>query len=150
MVLADHRGAVFVRGLGHGHPQAEALPPGLHMITSRDPNDPDSPRVGAPPAALARRGAAPTADDWGGWRAILADRAGVAGEQINVVPRGGFGTVCSSLLALAVRPTPTLAVRRRPAACDAVPARAHRDVTGVPAERTVGRTAWNGRCCRPA
>ena len=45
-----------------------------------------------------RRAADP--GDWRAWRAILADRTGEAGEQINVVPRGGFGTVCSSLLAI--------------------------------------------------
>jgi hypothetical protein len=42
----------------------------------------------------------PDTDGWAAWRAILADRSGTAGEQMNVVPRGGFGTVCSSLVAL--------------------------------------------------
>ena len=42
----------------------------------------------------------PSPGDWRAWQDILADRTGEPGEQINVVPRGGFGTVCSSLLAL--------------------------------------------------
>jgi len=74
------------------------------MITSRDPDDPASPRVAR---HLPRFAAAPppAQDDWGDWLDILADRSGVAGEQINVTPRGGFGTICSSLLALAANHT---------------------------------------------
>jgi hypothetical protein len=99
LVLADRSGAVFIRGLGHGRPQAATLGPGVHMITAHDPDDPDSPRVARhlPRFAAAR---APRPGDWDAWKAILADRSGSAGEQMNVVPRGGFGTVCSSLLAL--------------------------------------------------
>jgi hypothetical protein len=96
LVLADRRGAVFIRGLGHGHPEAAHLTPGLHMVTAHDPDDPDSPRV----ARHLGRFRAAEPGDWRSWQEILADRAGKAGEQINVVPRGGFGTVCSSLLAL--------------------------------------------------
>jgi Transport and Golgi organisation 2 len=101
LVIADGGGAIFVRGLGHGHPEAHSLTPDLHMVTAHDPDDPESPRVArhlgrfqaaAPPT--------PTPGDWRAWQALLADRAGDPGEQLNVVPRGGFGTVCSSLLAL--------------------------------------------------
>ncbi len=99
MVMADDRGAIFVRGLGRGQPEAETLPPGLHMVTSHDPNDLDSPRVRRHLPRL-RAAAAPDTDGWAAWRAIISDRSGVAGEQLNVVPRGGFGTVCSSLVTL--------------------------------------------------
>lgn len=100
MVLADATGAVFLRGLGHGRPQAQRLPPGVHMVTAHDADDPDSPRVAR---HLQRFAAAPAPNppDWGEWQALLADRSGGPGEQINVLPRGGFGTVCSSLLAIA-------------------------------------------------
>ncbi len=69
------------------------------MVTAYDPNDLESPRVAR---HLPRFRAAPpnSPDDWDGWRAILSDRAGHTGEQINVVPRGGFGTVSSSFLAI--------------------------------------------------
>ena len=104
LVVADRNGAVFVRGLGHGHPEARPLAPGIHMVTAHDPDDPDSPRVAR---HLARfRSAAPpdpdagTSRGWRDWQDILADSAGEPGEQINVAPRGGFGTVCSSLLSL--------------------------------------------------
>ena len=99
LVIADRAGAFFVRGLGHGHPEAQRLEPGLHMVTAHDPDDMDSPRV-ARHLPLFRAAEAPEPGDWATWQAILADSSGAAGEQINVLPRGGFGTVCSSLLAL--------------------------------------------------
>jgi hypothetical protein len=93
LVVADRGDAVFIRAVGHGHPEAAVLAPGVHMVTAHDPDDPESPRV---TRYLGRFRAA----DPDSWREILADRTGEAGEQINVVPRAGFGTVCSSLLAL--------------------------------------------------
>ena len=100
MVVADRRSAWFVRGLGDGRPEALALAPGVHIVTAHDPDDPASPR-GA--AHLPRFRDAPAPDpgrgDWSAWAALLADDTG--GEAaINVPARGGFGTVCSSLLAL--------------------------------------------------
>jgi hypothetical protein len=99
LVIADRGGAAFIRGAGHGRPSAHALPPGVSMITAHDPNDMDSPRV-AHHLARFRNAAAPEPGGWDEWRAILGDRSGPAGEQMNVEPRGGFGTVCSSLLAI--------------------------------------------------
>jgi uncharacterized protein with NRDE domain len=99
LVIADRTGATFVRGAGHGKPSAHPLPPGVSMITAHDPNDRESPRV-ARHLARFQNAAAPEPDHWDAWRAILADRAGPAGGQMNVTPRGGFGTVCSSLLAI--------------------------------------------------
>lgn len=98
LVLADRGGAWFVRGAGHGRPFVQALEPGVSMVTAHDPNDLDSPRV-ARHLPRFRAAAAPEPREWGAWRAILADRSGDAAEQINVPPRGGYGTVCSSLLA---------------------------------------------------
>ena len=100
MVIADQTSAWFVRGLGTGHPDAWALPPGVHMVTAHDSNDPASARVAA---HLRRFQDAPPPDpaqgDWGAWTALLSDRSG--GEAaINVPYRDGFGTVCSSLVAL--------------------------------------------------
>jgi len=99
LVLADRSGAFFVRGAGHGTPHAEPLPNGLSMVTAHDPNDPESPRV-ARYLSRFTSSPAPHPGDWTGWETLLADRSGEAGEQLNVVPRGGFGTVCSSLVAL--------------------------------------------------
>jgi uncharacterized protein with NRDE domain len=99
LVLADRNGVVFARGLGHGRPDVQTLPPGLHMVTAHDPDDPDSPRV-ARHLARFRAAQAPEPGNWRAWKDLLSDQTGEAGEQLNVVPRGGFGTVCSSLLAL--------------------------------------------------
>jgi hypothetical protein len=99
LVVADPTGAFFIRGLGHGQPEAMRLTPGLHMITAHDPDDRESPRV-ARHLDRFRTAEPPNAGDWGLWPTLLADRGGEPGEQLNVVPRGGFGTVCSSLLAL--------------------------------------------------
>jgi hypothetical protein len=105
MVVADRAAAFFIRGLGQHHPDAIPLPPGISMVTAYDPNDRISPRT---TRHLPRFQAAapPTPGDWESWRVILADRRGHASEQINVVPRGGFGTVCSSFLALPAEAAP--------------------------------------------
>jgi hypothetical protein len=104
LVIADAETAWFVAGLGSGAPQAEALPEGVSMVTARPPNDLASPRT---VRHLPRFRAALPPDspdsgppDWGTWPALLADSTGVKGEALNVPPLGGFGTVCSSLLAL--------------------------------------------------
>jgi hypothetical protein len=95
MVLADPTGAWFVKGVGRGQPQAEPLPPGVSMVTAFDPNDLESPRTAC---HLPRfQAAEPT---WAAWHAILADSRGDPAEQINVIPRAGFGTVSSSFLML--------------------------------------------------
>jgi hypothetical protein len=99
MVIADRTGATFIRGAGYGRPSAHPLPPGVSMVTAHDPNDRESPRV-ARHLARFRDATPPGPEDWDAWRAILADRSGAAGEQINVETRGGFGTVCSSFLAI--------------------------------------------------
>lgn len=99
MVVADRTGAFFVRSLGYDHPQAEPLPQGVSMVTAYDPNDLDSPRTAR---HLQRFQAAEPSgpDDWQAWRDILADRRGDPAEQVNVTPKGGFGTVCASFVSL--------------------------------------------------
>jgi hypothetical protein len=101
MVLADRTGAWFVKGIGYGHPLANPLPQGVSMVTAYDPNDLDSPRTAH---HLPRFQAAdPT---WEAWHAILSDQSGEAAEQLNVVPRGGFGTVSSSFVTLPAQGDP--------------------------------------------
>jgi hypothetical protein len=105
LVIADATAAFFLRGLGEGLPEALPLGPGVTMVTAHDPNDPASPRIrrhlprfreASPPE--------PETGDWSIWEGLLADggfgAAGI-GEALNVPPAGGFGTVCSSLVALA-------------------------------------------------
>ncbi len=95
MVVADAASAWFVRGLGEGRPQALRLPEGVSMVTAYDPNDPASPRVARHlPRFRAARADAPA------WAELLGDSGGAADQQINVRPRGGFGTVSASVVAL--------------------------------------------------
>ena len=100
MVIADTDGAWFVRGLGTGRPAREKLPPGLHMVTARDPNDLSSPRVAAHLPRFHAAAVPEPPDDWAAWQALLTDGSGPIGSQLNVAPHGGFATVCASLMAL--------------------------------------------------
>ncbi len=101
LVLADANDTLFLRASGSGPIESFSLPPGVHMVTARDPDDEESPRVArylprfreAPPPD-------PAAGNWDAWKTILADRSGPPGSEINVPERAGFGTVCASLLAL--------------------------------------------------
>lgn len=101
MVVADRDSVHFIRGLGHGRPEGWALSPGLQMVTAHDPNDRASPRTrrmlprfadAAPPD--------PAEGDWAAWQALLGERSGDPATTLNVAPRDGFGTVCSSLVGL--------------------------------------------------
>ncbi|MBN8898751.1 MAG: hypothetical protein J0H35_11290, partial [Rhodospirillales bacterium] len=64
-----------------------------------DPNDLESPRIARHLPRFAAA-AAPEPGDWKTWPRLLGDRSGGLQEQLDIAPRGGFGTVCSSLLAL--------------------------------------------------
>jgi uncharacterized protein with NRDE domain len=93
LVTADARAAYLVRGLGAGAPDLRALPPGVTMITSGEPNDTTEPRI-------ARHLPKFEAAAWEDWGALLADNAPPAASALNIPPQNGFGTVCAALLAL--------------------------------------------------
>jgi len=99
LVIADARGVWFLAGLGAGQPEVTALPEGVWMVTAHPPNDLTSARTAR---HLPRFVAAhpPEPPDWGAWPTLLADSEGGAAQALNVPPLGGFGTVCSSLIAL--------------------------------------------------
>lgn len=101
MVLADAASAWFIAGLGAGHPEVTALPEGVSMVTAHPPNDRRSPRT-ARHLPRFEAAAPPTPPDWGAWPALLADSDGATAEALNVPPLGGFGTLCSSLVALGI------------------------------------------------
>ncbi len=102
LVVADRAGAVFLRGTGGGAVTAEALSPGIHMVTAHDPDDAASPRV-ARHLPRFRAAPLPAPPDWSGWTALLADAGGPAGAALCVPAAGGFGTVTSSLVGLGAR-----------------------------------------------
>lgn len=99
MVLADAATAWFIAGFGAGRPKVTALGEGVSMVTAHPPNDRTSPRTARHLPRFAAA-APPAPPDWGAWPALLADSGGTTGEALNVPPIGGFGTLCSSLVAL--------------------------------------------------
>jgi hypothetical protein len=70
---------------------------GVTMITSGEPNDMAHPRIAR---HLPRFEAAAFAD----WGALLADASGAWETALNIPEKDGFGTVCSSLIALPCPP----------------------------------------------
>jgi len=100
MVVADHIGAYFTRGTGQATIDVEPLPQGIHMVTAFDPDDTASPRV-ARHLPLFRNAKVPNPPDWGAWPALLGDSRPPSEAAINVTSVPGFGTVSSTLLALA-------------------------------------------------
>ena len=97
LVLADRDAVWFVRNDELGQVVARQLPPGLHMTTAHDPDDPASPRV-ARHLPRFRAASAPDPPDWSGWAGLLADCMGPREAALTVMPQNGFGTACASLL----------------------------------------------------
>jgi hypothetical protein len=114
MVIADNRDAYWLKN-DERQVTPEKLPPGLSIITERDRNDLDAPRIAR---YLPRFTAAPVPDpargDWQGWTDLMAETeaAGQAPSQppspgrdaMSVASETGYGTVSSALIAL---PAPT-------------------------------------------
>lgn len=101
LVLADRSGAIFLRSDGDGFLCTSTLTPGVHMVTARDPDDPESPRI-LRHLERFREAAAPRPEtgEWAAWIEILADHSGPPGSEINVPERAGFATVSASLAAI--------------------------------------------------
>ena len=99
LVIADRRSVWFVRNNDDGKRTISMLPAGLHMVTVHDPDDLASPRV-ARHLPRFQAAALPQPPDWGDWPALLADAAPPREAALAVPPFNGFGTVCSSLLAI--------------------------------------------------
>jgi hypothetical protein len=97
LVVADASGAWLLRGLGEGKLDVVRLGDGVTMITSGEPNDMAHPRIAR---HLPRFEAAAFAD----WGALLADASGAWETALNIPEKDGFGTVCSSLIALPCPP----------------------------------------------
>jgi uncharacterized protein with NRDE domain len=107
MVVADRAGAAWLRHRDEGgRIERFTVPDGLSMFTAHDRNDSaHSPRIRR---HLPRFEAAPVPDpergDWNAWIEILASRAAPDDAEpmaaMTMDLPSGFGTVCSSLVAL--------------------------------------------------
>jgi uncharacterized protein with NRDE domain len=93
VVTADAGGAYFCAGMEADHPRVIPLESGVSMITSGQPNEVLLPRV-------ARHLPKFQAASWEDWPALLSDDSGPWESALNIPERDGFGTVCSSMIAL--------------------------------------------------
>jgi hypothetical protein len=93
LVVADADVGFLLRGLEAGGPDVATLQAGVTMITSGEPNDVAMPRI----ARHLPKFEAAGFEDWG---PLLADESGAWETALNIPARNGFGTVCSSLIAL--------------------------------------------------
>ncbi len=109
LVIADNRDAYWLCGLGagsDGRVLAEPLPAGLSMLTAYDLNDRTTPRISHfLPIFEAAPAPDPGIGDWSGWQDIMARRDFAPGagadDAMTIVTGRGFGTLSSSLIALA-------------------------------------------------
>lgn len=104
MIVADNRDAFWLRGDG-AKVEASELPYGLSMITAFDRGDPADPRIATfLPRFAAAQAPDPAAGDWRSWESLLATPGapGIAEPEAGLcISRpDGFGTTCSSLIAL--------------------------------------------------
>ena len=117
LLIADNCDAFWIAHRGHDGLTVQQIPPGLAMLTAREIDDMTSPRirryrdrfVAAPPPD-------PERDDWQGWQELLEDTEpdpalGPESAMRFSLPIG-FGTVSSSLIALAEPGAPERAAWR--------------------------------------
>jgi len=101
LILADAATAYFIRWTGEESPTLTKLPPGITMLTAGEPNDLAEPRI-------ARHLPKFQSTPWDLWPTLLADNTPPPETALNIPPKNGFGTVCSTLLTLPPPPPPPL------------------------------------------
>ena len=112
LLLADPRRAYWLRHAGDGPIRVHPIPPGLHLLSATDLDDPGHPRIAHNgPRFLAADAPRPAADDWAAWKTLLAGThypESLGPEAAMVVARpDGFGTRSSALIALPAFPSRT-------------------------------------------
>jgi len=109
LLVADAADAFWIRHAGDGMVRSVALEPGVAMLTARELNDAQSPRVRRYlPLFRTAEPPDPDRDDWSSWRLLLAATASETGDPRDAMcirTDGAYGTVSSSLLALPPLPT---------------------------------------------
>lgn len=105
LVVADAKDAYWLRHGGDGEIRVHPIPPGLHMLSATELDDPGYPRIRS---HLDRFRAAlvpdPQQGDWEEWKCLLASRAcpvhADPTSAMNLDLPNGFGTVSSALIAV--------------------------------------------------
>jgi len=107
LFVADVGSAFWIRSDGH-RVTVQALDAGVHMLTSRELDDPHCPRIRTfLPRFRDTAAGDPLRDPAHPWRRLLADHASATGDPIHAmcIHTGfGYGTVSSSLIALPADP----------------------------------------------
>ncbi len=105
LVIADNRNAYVL--LHRSETEAlelQDLPPGLSMVTARDPNDAGSPRIARYRKLFeSAQPPDPVTGDLGDWQALLAATDSDSGEPsgaMKITGMGDFATTSSAVLAL--------------------------------------------------
>ncbi len=94
---------------GAGRVEVRDVPPGLHMLTAQELDDESVARVRSYlPRFRAAGVPEPGAGDWRAWQSLLASRQYPEGDEptaaMNFSLPGGFGTLCSHLVAIPRHP----------------------------------------------
>lgn len=104
LLIADGSEAFWIRHAGDGMVRSVSLGEGVMMLTSREINDPASPRIRRYlPLFRAAEPPDPDGDDWSDWQLLLASTASETGDPRDAMcirTDGPYGTVSSSLIAL--------------------------------------------------
>ena len=106
MVIADNTYACWLKHDGSGKIQVSEIPEGYSMITARDRNDYDMPRIRTYlPRFQTVPAPEPDSGDWRDWQVLLGQRLysakdGPSAAMCIVEPDANYGTVCSQLLAI--------------------------------------------------
>jgi hypothetical protein len=100
LVIADAAAAFCIRCAGDDDLSVLPLPAGVTMLTAGEPNDVSEPRIAR---HLPKFQSAP----WKSWGVLLGDSAPPVVSALSIPPQNGYGTVCSSLLALRDEPPPS-------------------------------------------
>ncbi len=105
LMIADNTGAFWIRGTEVPRVELFEVPPGLHMITSRDLDETASVRIEQfLPRFQSAQAPDPDSGDWSDWTRLLSTRLHDADddprETMCIVTDRGYGTVSSTLIAL--------------------------------------------------
>lgn len=104
ILIADGSDAFWIRHAGDGMVRSVGLGTGLAMLTSREINDANSPRIRRYLPLFREAGTPdPDAGDWSGWQLLLAATASETGDPRDAMcihTDSAYGTVSSSLVAL--------------------------------------------------
>ncbi|WP_120496132.1 NRDE family protein [Kiloniella sp. EL199] len=102
LIIADYKKAFWLRNdteNGPGAVEVFPIPKGIFMITAGDGND-DSPRITTHRQDFANSIPDVDANDWSGWKEILARKNPYPKAAMTVETSTGFETTSSSLIAL--------------------------------------------------